>query len=57
LQLRYLSEFKDQPRILNLSTTDANKVSTRFTSNGVVSVPGYTNKTITSKKQAFYFSA
>lgn len=56
LQLRYLSEFKDQPRILNLSTTDANKVSTRFTSNGVVSVPGYTNKTITSKKQAFYFS-
>lgn len=56
LQLRYLSEFKDQPRILNLSTADANKVSTRFTSNGVVSVPGYTNKTITSKKQAFYFS-
>ena len=56
LQLRYLSEFKDQPRILNLSTTDANKVSTRFTSNGVVSVPGYNNKTITSKKQAFYFS-
>lgn len=56
LQLRYLSEFKDQPRLLNLTTTDAASVATKFTVNGVASVPGYTNKTITSKKQAFYFS-
>lgn len=56
LQLRFLSEFKDQPRLLNLTTTDASNVATKFTVNGVASVPGYTNKTITSKKQAFYFS-
>lgn len=56
LQLRYLSEFKDQPRILNLTTVDASNVSTKFTNNGVAAVPGYTNKTITSRKTAFYLS-
>ncbi|PJE45675.1 MAG: TonB-dependent receptor [Sediminibacterium sp.] len=56
LQLRFLSEFKDQPRLLNLTTVDANNISTRFTSNGVAAVPGYTNKTITSRKTAFYLS-
>lgn len=56
IQFRYLSEFKDRPRLLNLSYTDATNTVTKFTNNGVVSLPGYTNKTISSKKKAFYVS-
>ncbi len=56
IQFRFLSEFNNQPRLVNLTTYDASNVATKFTINGVASMPGYTNKTITSNKQALYFS-
>lgn len=56
IQFRYLSEFKDKPRLLNLTYTDATNTVIKFTNNGVVSLPGYTNKTISSKKSAIYLS-
>jgi iron complex outermembrane receptor protein len=56
IQFRFLSEFNNQPKLVNLTTYDANNVATKFTINGLASMPGYTNKTIASNKQAFYFS-
>ncbi len=56
IQFRFLSEFNNQPKLVNLTTYDANNVATKFTINGLASMPGYTNKTISSNKQAFYFS-
>ena len=56
IQFRFLSEFNNQPRLVNLTTYDSAGVTTKFTVNGVASMPGYTNKVIASNKQAFYFS-
>ncbi len=56
IQFRFLSEFNNQPRLVNLTTYDSAGVATKFTVNGVASMPGYTNKVIASNKQAFYFS-
>jgi iron complex outermembrane receptor protein len=56
IQFRFLSEFKNMPRLVNLTTYDSAGVGTKFTINGVASMPGYTNKTIASNKQAFYMS-
>ncbi|MFY8003465.1 MAG: TonB-dependent receptor domain-containing protein, partial [Chitinophagaceae bacterium] len=55
VQLRYLSEFKNQPRVLNLRYTD-NGVARNYTVNGVRSVAGYTNKFLISNKAALYLT-
>lgn len=55
VQIRYLSEFKDQPRILNMSYNLAGN-TVKHTVNGVRSVPGYTNKLLTSNKVAGFIS-
>lgn len=56
VQIRYLSEFRNNPRILNMSYTNAASVLTNYTTNGVVSAPGYTNRNITSNRKALYFT-
>ena len=56
VQLRYLSEYKDIPRIINLKYANAAGVSTNYTTNGVVSAPGYTNKDLTSNREAFFLT-
>ncbi len=56
VQIRYLSEYRDRPRILNMSYTNASSVVTNYTTNGVVSVPGYTNRDLTSNKIAFFLT-
>lgn len=55
VQIRYLSEFKDQPRVVNLRYVDGG-TTRNYTVNGVRSVPGYTNKWVTSNKAAFYMT-
>lgn len=55
VQIRYLSEFKDQPRILNLRYVDGG-VTKNYTVNGVRSVAGYTNKFLSANKTAFYIT-
>ena len=56
VQLRYLSEYKDRPRLLNLRYTNAAAAPAAYTTNGVVSVPGYTNKDLTSNRAAVYLT-
>ena len=56
VQIRYLSEFRDRPRILNLSYTNATGGTSNYTTNGVVNVPGYTNKDLTSSRAAVYLT-
>jgi len=56
VQLRYLSEFKDVPRLLNLRYTNAAAASANYTTTGLVNVPGYTNKDLTSRRAAFYLT-
>ncbi|MBD0295251.1 MAG: TonB-dependent receptor [Flavisolibacter sp.] len=56
VQFRYLSEYKDRPRILNLRYNNATGTATNYTTNGVVSVPGYTNKNLTSRRAAVYLA-
>lgn len=54
VQLRYLSEFKDQPRIVNLTYVDSFGVTKTATRNGVLAVPGYTNRYATSNRSALF---
>ncbi len=56
VQIRYLSEYRDRPRILNLSYTNATGGTSSYTTNGVVNVPGYTNKDLTSSRVAVYLT-
>ena len=55
VQIRYLSEFRDQPQVINLRYTDGT-TPRNYTVNGVRSVPGYTNKFVTSNKAAVYLT-
>ncbi|MFT3825365.1 MAG: TonB-dependent receptor [Chitinophagaceae bacterium] len=55
-QLRYLSEYKNIPRIVNLRYTNAANVSTNYTTNGIVSAPGYTNRDLTSNRLAGFLT-
>ena len=54
VQIRYLSEFKDQPRLINVSYTDSSGVAKTATRNGVMSAPGYANRWSTSNKTALF---
>jgi iron complex outermembrane recepter protein len=54
VQLRYLSEFKDQPNVVNLRFVDGSNNPRNYTVNGVRSVAGYTNRSITSNKIAAF---
>lgn len=54
VQMRYLSEFKDQPRIVNLTYTDSSGASRIATRNGVLAVPGYANRWAASNRAALY---
>lgn len=56
VQIRYLSEFKDQPRLINVSYTDSFGVAKNATKNGVLAVPGYANKLLASNKTALFIS-
>lgn len=56
VQIRYLSEFKDQPRILNLTYVDSTGATKTATRNGVLAVPGYTNRYATSNRSALYLT-
>ena len=56
VQFRYLSEFRDRPRVLNLRYTNAAAAAANYTTNGVVNVPGYTNKDLTSNRAAVYLT-
>lgn len=56
VQIRYLSEFKNQPRLINISYTDSFGVAKNATRNGVLAVPGYTNRLLASNKTALFFS-
>lgn len=56
VQLRYLSEFNNSPRIVNMRYTNASSVNTNYTTNGVVSAPGYTNRNITSSRKALFLT-
>jgi iron complex outermembrane receptor protein len=55
VQLRYLSEYKDRPRVLNLRYGNG-PFAAVYTTNGVVNVPGYTNKDLTSNRVAVYLT-
>jgi outer membrane receptor protein involved in Fe transport len=56
VQLRYLSEYKDRPRLVNLRYTNAAAAPASYTTNGVVSAPGYANKDLTSRRAAIYLT-
>ncbi|HKH62544.1 MAG TPA: TonB-dependent receptor [Flavitalea sp.] len=56
VQMRYLSEFKDQPRILNLTYVDSLNATKTATRNGVLALPGYTNRFSSSNKAAIYLT-
>jgi iron complex outermembrane receptor protein len=56
VQLRYLSEYKDRPRLLDLRYTNGAGAASSYTTNGLVNVPGYTNKDLTSKRAAVYLT-
>lgn len=56
VQMRYLSEFKDQPRLVNIAYTDSFGVAKTATKNGVLALPGYANKLLASNKTAFFIS-
>lgn len=56
VQIRYLSEFKDQPKVLNLSYIDGGGTTRNYTTNGVRAVPGYTNKKLYSNKVAAFIT-
>lgn len=56
VQIRYLSEFKNQPKVLNLSYVDGGGTTRNYTVNGVRSAPGYTNKLLSSKKIAAFIT-
>ena len=55
-QIRYVSEFKDQPRLINISFTDSAGAAKTATKNGVMSLPGYTNRWSTSNKTALFLT-
>jgi len=55
-QIRYVSEFKDQPRLINISFTDSSGAAKTATRNGVMSLPGYTNRWSTSNKTALFLT-
>lgn len=54
VQLRYLSEFNNRPRVVNLKFVDGSGASQNYTVNGVRSIAGYTNKTLSSNKVAVF---
>ena len=56
VQIRYLSEFKDQPKVLNLSFVDGAGTTRNHTVNGVRTVPGYVNKKLSSSKAAAFIT-
>ena len=56
VQIRYLSEFKNQPRLINVAYTDSFGVAKNATRNGVLAVPGYANRILASNKTALFFS-
>jgi outer membrane receptor protein involved in Fe transport len=56
VQMRYLSEFKDQPRILNVSYVDSLGAAKTATRNGVLALPGYANRFSSSNKVALYLT-
>jgi iron complex outermembrane recepter protein len=56
VQIRYLSEFRDQPKVINLSYVDGAGTSRNYTVNGVRAVPGYTNKKLSSNKAAAFIT-
>lgn len=56
VQIRYLSEFKDQPRLVNVSYTDSLGIAKNAAKNGVLALPGYANKLLASNKTAFFIS-
>ena len=56
VQLRYLSEFKDQPRVVNLKFVNGSGNNQNYTVNGARSVAGYTNKTLSSNKVALFLT-
>ncbi|MDP5121868.1 MAG: TonB-dependent receptor [Spirosomaceae bacterium] len=54
---RYLSEFADNPRLVNLSYTDANGVAKKYALNGLTGTNvGYSNQSINSNKAAVYIA-
>ncbi|MFN2440395.1 MAG: TonB-dependent receptor domain-containing protein, partial [Chitinophagaceae bacterium] len=56
VQIRYLSEFKDQPRIVNVTYVDSIGATKTATRNGVLAAPGYANRFSASNKTALYLT-
>lgn len=56
VQMRYLSEFNKDPKLVNLTYKDNNGDSKFYTVNGLVSIPAETNKNLFSNKSAAFIT-
>lgn len=56
VQIRYLAEFKNQPRIVNVTYIDSAAATKTATRNGVLAAPGYANRFSASNKTSLYLT-